>query len=265
MSTEEYIFDTGSELGEKHVQYLEKMLDGPTTMVLSSTNIQPGQRCLDVGFGGGSIARWMSERVGPTGRVVAIDVDTDHLESSGNIEVFKHDLNNGLPEAAQGPYDVIHARQVLMHMPQREAIFQKLIDALAPGGWLVFGEMTDRDRAVKSAPSQADAELWDKIQHMNHHLVGMPNGMNFDWAHEIDGHMADAGLEDIQGLEYSQVTAGGSNGMLLHRNLNIQAEPLLLKVGATKEELERYRELTLDPSFRAWFFQTIFTWGRKKA
>ncbi|ADD43788.1 class I SAM-dependent methyltransferase [Stackebrandtia nassauensis] len=265
MSTKDYIFDTGSELGEKHVEYLEKMLDGPTTMVLSSLDIQPGQRCLEVGFGGGSIARWMSDRVGPTGKVVALDLDIDHLEPRPNLEVLSHDINEGLPASAQGPYDVIHARQVLMHLPQREAIFKHLVDSLAPGGWLVIGDMTDRERTVKAAPSQADKELWDKIQHMNHHLVGKPRGMNFEWTHEVDGHMASAGLTNIQGLEYSQVTKGGGNAMMLHRNLNIQAAPLLLQAGATQEELDRYRELTLDPGFRAWFFQIIYTWGQKAA
>jgi ubiquinone/menaquinone biosynthesis C-methylase UbiE len=42
--------------------------------------VQPGWRCLEVGAGRGSMAVWLAEQVGPTGHVVATDVDTRYLE-----------------------------------------------------------------------------------------------------------------------------------------------------------------------------------------
>ena len=40
--------------------------------------------------------------------------------------------------------------------------------------------------------------------------------------------MTAAGLVDVAVMDYSQTTTGGTDGCLLHRNLNEQAEPLLL-------------------------------------
>jgi ubiquinone/menaquinone biosynthesis C-methylase UbiE len=37
--------------------------------------VQPGWRCLEVGAGRGSMAVWLAQRVGPSGHVVATDVD----------------------------------------------------------------------------------------------------------------------------------------------------------------------------------------------
>ncbi|WP_427892589.1 hypothetical protein ACQHIV_06770 [Kribbella sp. GL6] len=75
--------------------------------------------------------------------------------------------------------------------------------------------------------------------------------------------MRAAGLHDVHTLEYSETTAGGTDGCLLHRVLNRQAEPLLLSVGATPDELARYRELMTDPSFSAWFYQFLCTSGTR--
>lgn len=70
---------------------------------------------------------------------------------------------------------------------------------------------------------------------------------------------------NVAAREFSLTTVGGSPGCLLHRNLDIQAEPLLLQAGATAEELKRYQDLMLDPGFRAWFYQVVYTWGQKPA
>src|SRR6516165_794924 len=56
--------------------------------------VQPGWRCLEVGAGRGSMAAWLADRVGPTGRVVATDVDLTYLSrlEAANLEVRRHDI-----------------------------------------------------------------------------------------------------------------------------------------------------------------------------
>jgi hypothetical protein len=58
----------------------------------------------------GSIARWLADRVGPSGEVVATDISTRHLGGLDlpNVEIREHDiLTDRLP---YGYFDLIHAR-----------------------------------------------------------------------------------------------------------------------------------------------------------
>lgn len=261
MSSVDYIFETGTDLGRAHMGYLEHLLDVPTVDCLEAAGVRPGQRCLDVGAGGGSITRWLAERVGPAGTVVALDLDVDHIEEQPGVEVHRHDITDGLPD--DRTYDLIHARAVLLHLPRREEVFATLVGALAPGGRLVLGELTSRPLTVLSAPTPQDAELWTRMQHLSHEVVSPAAGISFTWGREVDARMTAAGLVDVEGRAYSRTTTGGSPGCLLHRNLNTQAEPLLRQAGATDDELSRYRELMLDPSFRAWFYELVYTRGRR--
>ncbi|MGC4943049.1 class I SAM-dependent methyltransferase [Kribbella sp. DT2] len=257
----EYIFDTGSDLGIGHMDCLQRVLDEPTTRFLEAVGVRPGQRCLDLGAGGGSISHWLADRTGPTGQVVAVDIATDQLTDGPGIEVHRHDVTTGLP--VDGPFDLIHARLLLVHLPQREQVFEMLVDALAPGGWLVLGEFSGRPLTVVSAPSDEDRALWERMMHLSHDRLGAARGIDLGWAHSVQGRMDAAGLMNVHGMEYSQTTTGGGVGCLLHRNLNQQAEPLLLQFGATPAELARYRELLLDPGFRAWFYQLVFSAGQR--
>ena len=52
---------------------LSALFDAGTRQHLLDRELAPGWRCLEVGAGGGSIARWLGQRVGPTGRVIATD------------------------------------------------------------------------------------------------------------------------------------------------------------------------------------------------
>jgi 2-polyprenyl-3-methyl-5-hydroxy-6-metoxy-1,4-benzoquinol methylase len=94
-----------------------------------------------VGAGGGSIAEWLAGQVGPDGRVLATDIDTRFLEQLShkkNVEVRRHDIvSDSLPERA---FDLVHARLVLLHLPERDRVLGRMAAALKPGGWLLTEE-----------------------------------------------------------------------------------------------------------------------------
>jgi SAM-dependent methyltransferase len=130
---------------------LSAIFDTGTRRHLLDRGLAPGWHCLEVGGGGGSIANWLSERVGDAGRILVTDVDTRFLDTlkSPNLEVRRHDITRDpLPQAA---FDLVHTRMVLIHLPERNAVLQRLVAALKPGGWLVCEEFD----AVSSPPNQA--------------------------------------------------------------------------------------------------------------
>jgi SAM-dependent methyltransferase len=111
--------------------------DRSTARQLERLGVGEGWRCLELGAGNGSIARWLCERVGPTGSVVSIDVDTRfHCELPANGQVRELDVTTA--SLGQDEYDLVHARAFLEHLHQREAVLDAMVAALRPGGWVLL-------------------------------------------------------------------------------------------------------------------------------
>jgi SAM-dependent methyltransferase len=106
--------------------------------------VRPGWRCLDVGAGRGSIAAWLSQRVGDAGRIVATDIDTAGLQHlSARCDVVRHDfLEDPLDALRPGSFDLVFARFVLVHLAgKQEVAVRRMIECLRPGGWLVIEDL----------------------------------------------------------------------------------------------------------------------------
>lgn len=263
MSSTDYLFNTDSDLGRSHLDHLEHLLDATTIEFLTEAALQPGQRCLDLGAGGGSITRWMAEQVGPEGRVVSMDMATDYLPEGPGIEVVQGDVNDGLPEG--GPFHLIHARYLMMHLPRRKEILKWMVDALAPGGWVVLSDPGVRPLTALAAPDAEGLALWSRIDHLGHRVLAPNVGQSFSWAHEAPTRMAEVGLEEVFGLAHSTTSNGGEDGCLMLRHLIMQITEPLQAYGVTEEEIRGVGELLKNPEFRLWYYQTIFTRGRRPA
>jgi ubiquinone/menaquinone biosynthesis C-methylase UbiE len=107
--------------------------------VVAALNLSPGQRVADVGAGRGYLTFRLAEAVGPTGRVVATDVDRAALA----VVEARHQRNVvARPVAADDPglepasYDLILLSEVDHYLPDRLAYLRKLRGALAPAGRL---------------------------------------------------------------------------------------------------------------------------------
>jgi hypothetical protein len=67
-----YVFDNSAEWAGARLRALSEMFDPSTIRHLSERGVYPGWQCWEVGGGNGSIATWLGERVGPTGRVLPL-------------------------------------------------------------------------------------------------------------------------------------------------------------------------------------------------
>jgi ubiquinone/menaquinone biosynthesis C-methylase UbiE len=140
-----------------------------TARLLDRTGLRPGMRCLDAGCGPGETMRLMAERVGPGGRVVGLDTDAalggqalQMLHGLGHrqCEFAAADLTAGLPLPG-APFDLVYARLLLYHLPQRVDVLARLWDAVAPGGHLLV-----QDYYVESMdvlPSLASVEEFRRV------------------------------------------------------------------------------------------------------
>ncbi len=135
-----YVFDNAGVQASARFAALSAMFDPGTIRHLESRGVGRGWHCLEVGGGSGSIANWLAHRVGSAGRVLVTDIDPRFLQTLKlpNLEVRRHDIaRDPLPETA---FDLVHARLVLMHLPEREEGVGRMVAALKPGGWLVDEE-----------------------------------------------------------------------------------------------------------------------------
>lgn|SRR5215469_3208958 len=154
-----YLLDNSSGETPRRFAALSELFDPGTIRHLEKCGVIRGWQCLEVGGGGGSIATWLAHRVGPTGHVVTTDVDPRFLETlqHSNIEVRCHNIaSDPLPE---GAFDLVHARLVLLHIPQREQALERMISALKPAGWLVIEEYDSASMPSDPAVSPGEALL----------------------------------------------------------------------------------------------------------
>ena len=143
-----YMFDQTREGERRRLELLERARDPGSVRRLERTGVGAGWRCLEIGAGRGSIARWLARRSGPDGSVLAIDLEPELLSDidEPNIEVRGADvLEIELPE---GAFDLIHTRAVLLHVPDRARAIARMASWLAPGGWLAVEEVDWLGRAV---------------------------------------------------------------------------------------------------------------------
>ncbi|MFG2123586.1 class I SAM-dependent methyltransferase [Streptomyces sp. NPDC048710] len=121
-----------------------------TTRRLQALGAGSGSRCLEVGAGTGTVARWLLEEAGAA-EVVALDRDTTGLDALAGprLRVVTADLTD--ESLRLGTFDLIHARFVLMHLPERRRLVSRLTRWLNPGGWLVLGDALEVPDALDTA------------------------------------------------------------------------------------------------------------------
>jgi ubiquinone/menaquinone biosynthesis C-methylase UbiE len=142
LGEERYLFSAGgreeAELDRLRTQ--ESFVDPATVRHLETIGVTEGWKCLEVGAGAGSIAQWLSSRVGSAGKVVATDLNLRFLNrlSAGNLEIRRHDILKN--ELETDHYDLAHCRKLLNHLRGPERAMQRMVDAVRPGGWLLVEE-----------------------------------------------------------------------------------------------------------------------------
>ena len=158
----EYLFDHDGEHAETRFRDLATLYDAHTIRHLHQRGIEEGWSCLEVG-GGGSITSWLCARVGVTGRVLATHVEPRFLQAPSfpNLDVRRHNLHK--EPLRTGEFDLVHARLVLLHLPERESALRQMVAALKPGGWIVIDEFDDL--SFLPDPTVNPAEVSPRVRH----------------------------------------------------------------------------------------------------
>lgn len=243
-------FDNDAPVAPEQLSLLAEILNRETFSALGEeVRVGHGWRCWDVGTGDGSVARWLAARVGMSGHVVASDLKPQHVPNHPRIEAICHDL--AIDPWPEPKFDLIHARLLLMHLADKEAIAAKLAAHLRPGGALVLTDWycSCPDSMVKSPTDEHTARIFQEY-HNGVHKLAEQTGMDFDWASRTPDVLSSAGYRDIAVRDYQAPGNGGAPTALLARLHSSMMEPFLLdQTSLTAADLAVIREKLLDPEF----------------
>jgi SAM-dependent methyltransferase len=262
-ATPTYAFDNDDPVAAGRLDLLSVILDGFTISRLSSLGDLSGRRCLELGAGNGSIAGWLADQAGPSGRVLATDINTRHIPPDRGYTVVRHDL--GTDPLPDGSWDVIHARLVLGHLPGRHDILRCLAAALAPGGALAIEDWDDyRAGLVLAAPQPEAATLFYAYETILEQLLDA-RAVDREWPWQVHAAMASAGLVHVDTTVHARSWPGGSAGALHHAANISLLRARILEAGMTDDQLDRLSGFLRDPRMVVRGLLTVSTVGRRPA
>ncbi len=190
---------------QDRLRMLSRVADGRTRRALTEVGIAPGWHCCDIGSGAGVVAAWMAEQVGPTGRVLSLDVDTRFQPpSAGVIEVCPRDVTCE-PIGAE-EFDLVHARAVLQHLAAREAVLDAMIAAAKPGGWIVVSDVDWIQYDAQHVP-----EPFATLSRVLRELSSSQHGYDGSWGRMLVDAFTSRGLTDVNARGEVWTMHGGTD------------------------------------------------------
>jgi len=253
----DYAFPHAAADESRRLELFQQRLDPLTIRRVERLAVGPGAACLEIGGGRGSITRWLSERVGPNGTVTATDLQLDFLSAidAPNVEVLRHDLRTDtFPE---GSFDLIHARAVLMHIPDDPEVIRRMVSWLRPGGWLLLEE-PDFGMWLGDADP-----VWATHPHAWHHTF--PNG-SLSRGRTLLGQVHQLGLVDVGADAELDIIETGTPLAEFYSLSMAAIGPPAVEAGAlTVEQAAALIDRPTNPDFLACGFAHIGVWGRRPA
>ncbi|MEV0824911.1 class I SAM-dependent methyltransferase [Nonomuraea rubra] len=240
-----YAFDNDAPHADELLGSLGEMCDEYTTARLDRLGVAEGARCLEVGAGAGTIAAWLADRVGPQGEVIATDVKPQHVRPHPRLTVMRH--NVAVDPMPAGSFDLIHARAVLQHLPQRREVLARLAGSLAPGGVLLVEELEARwAGAVLDTPDPRAHEVFAAYED-GIRAVLRANGNDPYWGRQVHAAMTATGLTRVETEAWQRSWHGGTGVGLLAHFGSRELAPQLVQAGMAAEELRLLAGISLDP------------------
>lgn len=171
--------------------------------------------------------------------MLATDLDTRWLDGAADplVETRRHDVAADEPPA--GPFDLVHARLVLVHVTDRARALRNLVSALRPGGWLL---LEDADPALQplSAPDEhGPAERLANRLRTGFRTLLAQRGADLGYGRTLPRALREAGLLDVQADAYFPITSPACRTLEAATVRQLRRE-LVTQGLATEAEIEEH-------------------------
>ena len=262
MSTGRYLLSNDAPEAMDRFTAFTTLFDPATFRHLDGLGLAPGWRCWEVGAGGTSVVTFLSERVGAAGHVLASDINVSWAGEAAapNIEVIEHDVAADPPP--EGPFDLVHARLVLVHVPGRDAALATMAAALRPGGVLL---VEDADPALQplSCPDEVGPpqELANRIRRGFRSLMA-ERGVDLAYGRTLPRRLRAAGLVQV-GADAAYPVSDPACNDLEAATITLIRDQLLDQGIATEEEIGQHLENVAAGLLDLAQPPMISCWGRR--
>ena len=135
-----YVITNYNETERRRLEALAAVMDPFTFHQLDRIGIQPGWRCLEVGAGLGTVSQWIAKQLGDDGEVLCTDLQTDFIVEIDHPLIRTEKLDIMQPPSDFGPFDLAVMRAVHHHIPDHDTAARNLIQAMRPGGHILYVE-----------------------------------------------------------------------------------------------------------------------------
>jgi 2-polyprenyl-3-methyl-5-hydroxy-6-metoxy-1,4-benzoquinol methylase len=255
----DYVFqDTTHQAELSRLRSIEEIFDPATRRRLLAAGLRNDSRCLELGPGAGSIMRWMAAEASS---VTAVDLNTRFLtDPPANVRVLSGDIRSVPLEPSS--FDVVHARYVLIHIPDFQPVLQALWSALKPGGALVLEE-PDFTRHAALAGTEKGMTAFTRV-HRAINAMYVAKGIDPALGAKLPGFLKELGARDLSAEVDAPASPGGSG---IARMMSASSAPLADRYAATGEagpqDVPAYAAFAEDPLSQAVYYATVSTLARK--
>jgi SAM-dependent methyltransferase len=203
--------------------------------------VQQGWNAIDCGCGPIGGLAVMAEMVGPSGRVVGVDINQAAVQRAraavsalelGNVEVVAGDLHELDHAALGGPFDLAYTRTFLMHQADPVRTLRHIADLLRPGGWLVAQEALHRPPPRSHPQLDSLTGYWDLIYELLHR-AGVPSGA----VDNLPRSAREAGFE-VAAMSGSFRTMDPAVGFEIHAGTLVAARERGAQLGIATERID---------------------------
>jgi SAM-dependent methyltransferase len=255
-----YALTNRDPVAEHRFTALSALFDPVTVAHVERLGLRPGWRCWEVGAGGPSVPRLLAERVGPTGLVLATDIDIDWLGDPGSsVRVLRHDVARDDPPA-EG-MDLVHARLVLSHLPDRDQALAHMVAALRPGGILLVEDFdVELQSMARLDPHRPEHHRANRIRTGFCDLLAR-RGADLRYGRTLPRLLAEHGLTDVAADAYQPIAHPAVDALEI-ANVTQTRDHLVTHGHTTEQDIDAHLT-SLGAGMGLAVPPLISAWGRK--
>jgi SAM-dependent methyltransferase len=205
---------------------------------------------------------WLAAEVGPSGHVLATDIDPSWLPAGAPYETRRHDV--GLDDPPGLDFDLVHARLVLVHVPNRDRALESMIASTRPGGWLY---VEDADPALQPllCPDESGPEqqLANRLRRGFRTLLA-GRGADLAYGRTLPGRLRAAGLIDVRADAFFPIASPDCTALELATIAQIRGQ-LVANGLASDAEIDQHVANVATGNLDLATAPLISAWGRKPA